>query len=297
MSRVVTNTDTLALFPTSHIDKTVDGSWYSLTNVANAYKAHNQDTSTYCNIGLTRGANAYTYIYFTFDTSSIPLNATIDSISCVARVQITTQRTSYIASKGAVMCSGTTEKTAAVSVTTSAANRTFSMGTWTRSEVSDVRLKMYATRASANTAQGYNLRLYGATLTIGYTYDNVYYTVTSSISIPGASISPASDEYLAGDDAVITISGTNVPLAVDDNGNDVSSQVVASGSDYIYTIYSIAADHIVAVSQGVAPIPSQTIYVKQNGTWKQVDKMFVKQNGNWIEVEELSLKQNGNWVN
>ena len=158
---------TIVLYPSGY--DSVDKSYYNINNPANAYEAADSSDTNYCGVGLARGAGAETYCYFTFDTSAIPASATIDSISCVARVQIQTQNTSYVASKGAKMCSGTTEKTAAVSVTTSAANRTFSMGTWSRAELNDIRIKLYATRGSSNTSQGYNIRLYGATLTITYT--------------------------------------------------------------------------------------------------------------------------------
>lgn len=159
---------TVTLYPSGYDD--TDKSYYSISNPSNAYEAANTSDTNYCGVGLTRGASAYTYIYYTFDTSSIPAAATIDSISCTARVQIQTTTSSYVASRGCVMCSGTTEKTSSVTVSTTATNRTFTMGTWSRAECSDIRLKMYATRGTSNTQQSYSIRLYGATLTITYTY-------------------------------------------------------------------------------------------------------------------------------
>lgn len=161
-------TETVVLHVSGYIDKSVDGAWQSISNPSNAYTT--ADDSDYSQVALTRGKNAYTYIYWTFDTSSIPANATIDSISCMAKLYVTNLNASYVQSAGAKMCSGTTEKTDSVLVNTTTARRTFTMGTWTRSDLNDVRLKMYATRSTGNTSSSYYLRLYGANLTITYTY-------------------------------------------------------------------------------------------------------------------------------
>lgn len=61
-------------------------------------------------------------------------------------------------------------QTDTVLVNTTAAKRTFTMGTWTRAELNDIRLKMYAKRSTGNTSSSYYLRLYGLDLSITYTY-------------------------------------------------------------------------------------------------------------------------------
>lgn len=161
---------TLSVNLSSYIPKSTDGSWYNVSNLSNAYSGvSGSGSSSYCGITLERGAGAETYIYFLFDTSGIPDNATIKSVECKAKVSISNTTAANVASRGAKLCSGTTEKTASVSVTTTAAIRTFTMGTWTKQELSDVRLKMYATRGESNTTSNYALRVYGATLTIVYT--------------------------------------------------------------------------------------------------------------------------------
>ena len=161
-------TQTVVLHVSGYIDKTVDGSYHAIANASNAYTV--ADSSDYAQVNLTRGKNAETYIYWTIDTSSIPSNATIDSVSCMAKLYITNLNSSYVQSAGAKMCSGTTEKTDSVLVSTTAARRTFTMGTWTRAELNDIRLKLYAKRSTSNTSSAYYLRLYGLDLTITYTY-------------------------------------------------------------------------------------------------------------------------------
>lgn len=158
---------TLNINLSSYIPKSTDGSWYNISNVSNAYSG--TSSSSYCGITLERGAGAETHIYFLFDTSGIPDNATIKSVECKAKVSISNTTAANVASRGAKLCSGTTEKTASVSVTTTAAIRTFTMGTWTKQELSDVRLKAYAKRGESKTTTNYTLRVYGATLTIVYT--------------------------------------------------------------------------------------------------------------------------------
>lgn len=297
MSRVVTNTGTLEVYPSSYIDKAVDGSWYSIANAANAYMGYNQGTSSYCMVNLTRGAGAETHIYFKFDTSTIPENATIDSISCIVRLYMSSINVANVATKSAVMCSGTTEKTESVTISNSAANRTFSMGTWTRQEVNDVRLKLSATRGTSNTSTNYNFRLCGATLTIGYTYENHYYEITTGSSVPGVTISSSDNEVEEGGDATITISGgaPSSDFNLSDNDVNVTGDVVASGSSYEYYLTNIQSDHTV-----LAIIPTttgQSLFVKQNGSWTPVDAIYVKQNGSWKKVDTLSIKQNGSWIN
>lgn len=292
MSRVVTNTGTLTVYPSSY-DST-DKSYYSISNVSNAYTE--ASGSGYCSIGLTRGSGASTYVYFGFNTSSIPQNATITSISCIVRISISNQSASNIASKGAKMCSGTTEKTGAVSVTTTTSNRTFTMGTWTRAELNDIRLKLYATRGTSNTSNGYVLRLYGCTLTIGYTYNDIYYEVTTNSTVPEVTATSSDSEMLSGGDVTVSFTGASITdFAVTDNNVNVTSLLVQSESGYTYTIVGISDDHVVIVIP--PPSTGQSIFIKQGGSWVPISTIYKKTNSGWEEVDILYLKQNGVWIN
>lgn len=62
---------------------------------------------------------------------------------------------------------------------------------------------------------------------------------------------------------------------------------------YFYTISNITADHAIVVSAGGGP--SYTIYVKDNGTWKQATAVYVKQNGSWVEASSVKVKSGGSW--
>lgn len=147
-----------------------DHSYASISNTSNAYRAATASTTTYCQINPKTGNYAETYVYFKFDTSALPANATIVSVECKANFYkpsgATTTRFSALY---ATMCSGTTEKGTAIDIPNNTNVKTFSPGTWTRAELSDVRVKIYAQRTTSNTGTNYGLRIYGGTLTIKYT--------------------------------------------------------------------------------------------------------------------------------
>ena len=142
----------------------VDKSYYAITSPANAYT--DVDSDSVCGINMKRGASAETWVYFKFDTSSIPENAIIKSIVCQAKLGKQSANTNYIASANAVLCSGTTVKSAPVSLNASARVETFQDSGWSRSELNDIRIKIYGTRGTSNTSNSYALRIYGAKLTV-----------------------------------------------------------------------------------------------------------------------------------
>lgn len=153
--------------PSSYIPKATDGSWYSLSDSSNAYK--DADTTGYAQIGLTRGADAETWIYWLFDTSSIPADATIVSVECQVKIHSSITNASYVSVRQAQMYSGTTPKGESTLIPQPAAIKTMPTATWTREELNDVRLKMFGKRTTSNVNTAYSFRLYGATLTIKYT--------------------------------------------------------------------------------------------------------------------------------
>lgn len=133
----------------------------------NAYT--DSTSTTYATINPTRGKNAETWVYFVFDTSSIPSGATIVSVSCKAKGKAA--NASNITQRFQ-MYSGTTAMGSASNLTTSATERTLSVGSnWTLSDVWGARLKLYAVRGTGNTSTTYAISVYGATLTVTYTYE------------------------------------------------------------------------------------------------------------------------------
>ena len=288
--RTVTHSETFTGYPTSY-DST-DYSWYSSSGMSNGYTA--SSSTTYATMGLNRGASAETWAYFKFDTSSIPTNATLTSATCTSKGYCG-GGSSATPTKWMCYYSGTTQKGNTYNLSTTANVRTLTLSSGlTMADFHDARIKLYVKRGtSSNLNTAYDLRFYGATLTIKYKYDEYFYDVTASSN--SSSISFSGDgEHSSGDNVTVTITGDLTDAVVTDNGVDVTSSLSGSGTTHTYTISGIAADHAIVVT---VPSTGQEIFVKQNGSWVAVDTVYVKQNGAWKEVETLSIKQNGSWVN
>ena len=144
-----------------------DKSYYSISNASNAYAGYS--STTYATIELTRGSRAETYVYFKFDTSSIPADATIVYVFCSAKAYISSTASNQIASRQIQLYCGTTAKGTASTVTTTATVFKLYSGTMTREEASDIRVRLYAKRGTSNTTDSRTMRLYGATLYVLYT--------------------------------------------------------------------------------------------------------------------------------
>ncbi len=155
----------LSLNPSSY--DTVNKSYYSIANMSNAYTA--ASSGNYVTINLARGSGTETYVYFKFDTSALPANATIHRVNCTARYYISNTGSGNITSRQIQMFSGTTAKNTAATMSTTLTGRTLPNTTWTREELNDVRVRVYAKRGSSNTSAGYVIRFYGAVLDIYYT--------------------------------------------------------------------------------------------------------------------------------
>lgn len=153
------------LTPSSY-DST-DKAYYSISNPSNAYDGFH--STTYTQIQLTRGtAGAVTYVYFKFDTSRIPANATIESVTCQVKIYISNSTSTNVAARRVQLFSGTTAKGSSVTAQTTTLTKSLPVDTWTREEVNDVRIRLYAERGTANLNSSYYFRFYGATLTIAY---------------------------------------------------------------------------------------------------------------------------------
>lgn len=135
------------------------------SSVSNASRAYTDETSTtYANPRLG-GKNVANSWYFKFNTSAIPQNATIESVSCKVKAQLT--GTTGITPRTIGLYSNSILKGSTQNLTNSAKIFTFSNVSWTREELSDVRITVNATRTNNNNSPW--LYFYGATLTVTYT--------------------------------------------------------------------------------------------------------------------------------
>lgn len=148
--------------------------WRNVTNLQNAYNS--TENTTYATFGLRTGTYL-TYIYLTFDLSSIPANAVINSVSCNVKVRIENANTSRIAEKQVQLFSDTEAKGTATTIPFSASIVSLDTGTWTREELDNLTLRFYAKRGYTGTSNNYYIYVYGADLTIEYTSGGVTQTL------------------------------------------------------------------------------------------------------------------------
>ena len=201
---------TLIVNPSGYDERSA---WKSVYGLENAYNStENTDRATFA----LKTGSALTYIYLTFDLSSIPADAIINSVSCNAKASIDNANAARIAEKQVQLFSGTEAKGSVTTIPTSASIVSLDTGTWTREEMDNLTLRFYAKRGYSGTSNNYNIYIYGADLTIEYT------------------------------------------------------------------------------SGGV----TQTLKIKSNGNWQDVNKVYKKENGSWVEQTDLSqvFDTNANYV-
>lgn len=154
---------TITLHPTSY--DTENYSWRTYSNISNGYA--DSTSMSYARFGIPK-PHGEAYVYYKFDTSSIPDGAEIVSVSCRAKA-VASGNSTTTPVKQIQMATGTTLKGSPTTIPASSpsAERDIAdVGTWTLAELRDIRVRPYA--RTGNTSSNYNLDFYGATLTITY---------------------------------------------------------------------------------------------------------------------------------
>ena len=177
------------------------------------------------------GQSAASYFYYNFDCSSIPQTATINSVACT--VKCGNQGTNYYNTRQVQLCAGTTPKGSATNMTgsnSSPSSHTLTVGTWTREELNNCKVRMYLTRLNSTgtgATEPSTVSFYGATLTVNYSVNGTMYEINSSSDTSLATVEPSSQEVYQGGSGVVKIDVDNVgDIIVEDNGTDVTSQLV-----------------------------------------------------------------------
>ena len=165
------------LIPNSY---TNTGSYnFTVSTSNNTYKISNAytdaDSTTYARLTLASNSNnaRTSTMYMEFDKSAIsnlPSSATISSIS--ANVRYAINNTTYVSAVSIQLHANTTAKGDAVttrsttSATSGGAKYTITPGSWTMSELQNIRLYISATH-NTSTNSGY-IYFYGADVTVNY---------------------------------------------------------------------------------------------------------------------------------
>ena len=200
----------------------------STNTPSNGLTAANSETRAAFTSNTT--ANSTTSIYYNFDCSSIPQNATINSVTCDFKA---TCSSSYFNTRIGQLCTGTTKKGSGTTITNTSINNTVNVqtisntGSWTRAELNNIKILIEAVRGTSTNA--FTISFFGATLTVDYTVNAEIYDVTSVLSTNAVdSINPAGlTEVMEGDNYQLEIHAASLgDFKVEDNGVNVTSQLV-----------------------------------------------------------------------
>ena len=222
----ITVTNSVTLHPTGYTGltgMTIDSSY----PIANGYYDSSHTSYTRFNVNTSTTG----YVYFTFDTSDIPSNATITSITGNFKARVSS--TSRITNTVAQLYANTTAKGSNVTfASTSASVRSLTPGsasTWTAANIANLRLRIGGTASSSNSSR--RIDFYGADVTIEYSYTVTTYDITINNS-SSAIVTASNNSPAAGESVEITASTLN-GINVTDNGTNVNSQfvLVSTGSD------------------------------------------------------------------
>lgn len=219
MSRPIDITDSLTFIPNGNTGTS------NLTASGSNPASYGYDSHTSTNYArFTVSSTGYTF--YTFAISGIPEIATITSVSCIARIRV--NNTSRVTDTNIQLYSGTTAKGTSSTFDTNSTSNTVTVGsdtTWTLSELNNIRLRFGGTKSNSSNS-GY-IDFYGATLTVNYSLQGTAYTVTSASTVDGITASPATQELIEGEEAVVTIIGISDlnDVTVTDNDVDVTNQL------------------------------------------------------------------------
>lgn len=130
------------------------------------------DSSTYAQWYMVTGGAAFTTVYYAFDLSEIPENATITSVTCEAKCQCQNSSAFRGGNNALALYSGDTKMSATPSSTaafgTTATVVEIPEATWTREQLNNCKILIQATRGFLSTSTSYYIRFYGADLTVTY---------------------------------------------------------------------------------------------------------------------------------
>lgn len=228
MSRII-NIQSAATFVPSSYDS-VNSRVYGIaatSGVTNGLTEANSNTR----VSFSSYTQAYseTNIYYNFDCSSIPQDATIDSVTCDFKAIISSN---YFNTRIGQLCYGTTKRGSPVTVSnTSLTSSTINVqtitngGTWTREELNDIKLLVQAIRGTST--NNFNISFFGATLTVNYSLNGTMYEIDASSETNLAEVEPLSQEVFQGGSGAVKIETDDIgSIVVEDNGTDVTNQLV-----------------------------------------------------------------------
>lgn len=129
------------------------------------------NTDSYAEWNIVRGRFTQSRVYYRFDVSSIPMDATINSVNCTARASRQTARVTEFSSLTLKIVVGTTEESSYATVENNESVNVYDLPskTYTRDELTNVGIVMHSARGISSPNKDFWVRLYGATLSVDFT--------------------------------------------------------------------------------------------------------------------------------
>lgn len=256
--------------------------------ITNAYDA-SSNTSNYARYSISTSTTGY--VYLTFDTSSIPSSATIQSVTANARLRISS--TSRVTNRVCQLYTGTTAKGSSVSFSSTSSGGTVvspTAGTWTRAELNDLRMRIGGTGSSSS--QSKYIYIYGVDITITYTVADVAVTGVSLSNT--ASVEVSSTIILT--PTIIPINATNQNVTWNSNNTSIAT-VTSDGTitgistgTAIITVTTVDGGYTATCTVTVTPAITYTYTL---ATTMIPGKKYLIANGNTGSVYLLSNESGG----
>ena len=262
--------------------------------ISNAYNnADHTSSSARLTLASSSSSTRTSTMYLEFDKSAledIPSNATINSVT--ANVRYYVNNTTYVSAVSLRLHANTTAKGSEVTTrTTSSAKYSITPGTWTRSELNNIRLYVSATH-NRSTSNAY-LYLYGADVTINYTAQDVH---PSSVSLDQSSLSLETGETAQLTETVLPSNATDKSVTWSSSNTSVATvsssglvTAVSAGSAVI-TVTTVDGGYTDTCSVTVTqPVIEEYIAA----TSFEVGKQYLIANGNTGTVYVMTSESGG----
>lgn len=152
------------------------------------------DTSDYARCSISKSTTGY--VYLTYDTTAIPANATIQSVTAKARLRISDA--SRVTNRVCQLYTGTTAKGSSVDFSSTSSGGSVvspTAGSWTRDELNNLRMRIGGTGSSSN--QSKYIYIYGTDITVTYTEPSV-------IHVTGVALDKSTDTVTVGNTTTLT---------------------------------------------------------------------------------------------
>lgn len=129
------------------------------------------NTDSYAEWNILQGSSAQGRVYYRFDVSSIPNDATINSVNCTVRASRQEGRLTTFSTLVLKIVIGTTEESSYVTVENDESVAVYDLPsiTCTRDELTNVGISIHSSRGLFSTTTDFWVRLYGATLSVDFT--------------------------------------------------------------------------------------------------------------------------------